>query len=327
MRKIAILALEQSMPMAIVSLVDILKMAGAMWDKSTGFKVKPLFDVKIVSIDGKPIQYSNYLQICPDKAIADSHDFDLVMIPSAGYDVDTFFSYPPEMIEWLRDHNAKGKLIAGGCTGVFLPAEAGILDGRHATTHWSFADLFKKKYPEVLLHPKKIITEDKNIFCSGGGSAGMDLCMHLIAKHCGQKVANRCAKILLLERGRCNQSPFAVFHTQKAHKDSDIIRAQKWIESCFYDSFQVDDVAAYVGMGLRNFKRRFKNATGDSPLVYIQKMRIEAAKHILENDGMGIEQVASQVGYEDVGFFRKLFGRYVGISPSAYRQKFNIQAA
>ncbi len=325
MKKISILALEQALPMGMVSFFDIFKMAGAMWDKTKGFALNALFDVQIVTIDGKPVNYSSYLEIKPDKSIIEAQESDLILVPSGGYDLNAFSSYPDELISWLQGHNEKGTLIAGGCTGVFLLAESGILNGKNATTNWGFVDLFKKRYPKVALHPKKMMTEDDNILCSGAGTAGMDMCLYIVEKFYGLKVANRCAKILVLERGRHTQAPFAIFHKQKNHSDSDIVKAQDWIETCFENNFQIDDVAAYVGMGLRNFKRRFKNATGESPLVYIQKIRIEAAKNILENKSTGIEQIANQVGYEDVGFFRKLFARYVGISPSLYRQKFNMQ--
>ncbi len=323
MKKISILILEQSLPSGIVSFGDVFKMAGAMWDKFKGFTVKPLFDVEIVSIDGKPVQYSRYLSIKPDKSISEVENTDLIMVPSSGYDIDSLGSYPRKMTDWLGYHNDKKTQIAGGCTGVFLLAESGILNGKIATTHWGYADMFREKYPEIRINPDKMMTQDDNIFCSGGGSAGIDLCLYLIEKYCGQKVANRCAKILLLERGRDIQPFFGNFYSQKNHQDLEILKAQNWIETYASRPFLVDDVASHVGMSLRNFKRRFKNATGESPLVYMQKLRIEAAKNMLEKKSTGIEEIANQVGYDDIGFFRKLFARYVGVSPSLYRQKFN----
>lgn len=322
MKKISILMLEQSLLSGIVSYMDIFKMAGATWDKSTGFELNAFFEVEIVSVDGNPLKYSNYIEINPDRAVSDATDTDLIIVPSSGYDIHTIGSYPNEITDWLKYHHEKRTDIAGGCTGVFVLAEAGILNGKIATTHWGYTDWFRKKYPEIILSPEKILTEDGNIFCAGGGSAGIDLCLYLIERHCGQKVANRCAKALLLERGREIQTPYVITHRKKNHQDSEIQKAQNWVEECFHDNFQINDVASHVGMSLRNFKRRFKNATGDSPLVYIQKLRIEAAKKILENKSAGIEEIACEVGYEDVGFFRKLFARHVGVSPSLYRQKF-----
>ena len=323
MKKISILILEQSLPSGIVSFVDVFKMAGAVWDKSRGVAVNPLFDIEIVSIDGKPVHYSRSLEIKPDKAICDVKTTDLIMVPSSGYDINTLGPYPRKMTDWLARHHAKGTRIAAGCTGVFLLAEAGILDGKMATTHWGYVDLFKQRYPRVLMNPDQMITEDTHLFCAGGGSAGIDLCLYLIEGCCGRKVANRCAKLLLLERGRDVQPSFAGFHPSKQHQDPEIIKAQNWIETHSSHAVCIDDLASLVGMGLRNFKRRFKNATGDSPLVYVQKLRVESAKTMLEKKSTGIEDIARQVGYDDIGFFRKVFARYVGISPSLYRQKFN----
>lgn len=323
MKKISILILEQSLPSGIVSFVDVFKMAGAVWDKSKGFTVKPLFDLEIVSIDGKPVHYSRSIEIKPDKAISEVEITDLIMVPSSGYDIATLGPYPGEMTDWLAHHHDNGTRIAAGCTGVFLLAEAGILDGRLATTHWGYVDLFRHRYPQILMNPDQMITGEDNIFCAGGGSAGIDLCLFLIEGYFGRKVANRCAKILLLDRGRDVQPAFAGFHPLKNHQDSQIVKAQNWIETHSSHPFCIDDLASLVGMGLRNFKRRFKNATGDSPLVYVQKLRVESAKTMLEKKSIGIEDIACQVGYDDIGFFRKVFARHVGISPSLYRQKFN----
>ncbi len=322
MKKITILMIEQSMPAAIVSFTDLFQMACFLWDKSPETDLNSPFDIEIVSMAGKPIKYSKHVEIKPDRAFSEVNHTDLIMVPSSGYDIDTIGSYPREMLDWVKFHNQNGTKIAGVCTGVFLLAEAGILNGKKATTHWALADWFQKKYPEIILTPEKIITEDGNTICSGGGSAGFDLCLYLIERYCGQKIATRCAKFLLLERSRDFQTPFTMFNHQKNHKDSDIIKAQEWIENCFHKNCQLDDIAAHVGMSIRNFKRRFKKATGDSPLVYLQRFRIDAAKEILEKKNSSIGEIAHQVGYDDMGFFRKLFVRHTGVSPSIYRQRF-----
>jgi transcriptional regulator GlxA family with amidase domain len=316
MKKICILILEQSVPTGIVSFVDIFKMASACSKR---------FEIEIVSVDGKPIRYSNYLEITPDKSVEEALETDLILIPSSGYSLKTLGSYPATIMEWLKNQNAKKTGIAGCCTGVFVLAEAGLLKNKEATTHWAYATHFMKRFPETNLFYDKIITEDGNIFCSGGGTAGIDLCLYLIEKYCGKKTATLCAKNLLIERGRDTQSPFEVFKNCKKHKDFDIKKAQNWIEKYFDSNFQLDDVSSHVGMSIRNFKRRFKIATGEPPLVYIQKLRVDAAKNLLENRPSAIDEIARKVGYDDVGFFRKLFSRHTGISPSLYRQKFNSQ--
>jgi len=314
MDKVSILILEQSVPTGIVSFVDIFKMASAYSKR---------FKIEIVSVDGKPIRYSNYLEITPDKSVEQALYTDLILIPSSGYSAKTFGSYPAPVMEWLKNQNGKKTCIAGCCTGVFVLAEAGLLKNKKATTHWAYANHFMKIYPDVDLFSDKIITEDGNIFCSGGATAGIDLCLYLIEKYCGKKTATRCAKNLLIERGRDTQKPFEIFKNCKKHQDFDIKKAQNWIEKYFNNNFQLDDVSSHVGMSIRNFKRRFKIATGDPPLVYIQKLRVDIAKNLLENRSSAIDEIARKVGYDDVGFFRKLFTRHTGISPSLYRQKFN----
>jgi transcriptional regulator GlxA family with amidase domain len=314
MKKISVLILEQSVLTGIVSLMDIFKMAGGYSGKK--------FNVEIVSSDGKPIKDSNVFQITPDRPATEVSETDLIIIPSSGFRKRDLGSYPVETLDWLRKHFEKGTKIAGCCTGVFMLADSGILNNKKATTHWAYADLFRKRYPGTELISDNIITEDGNILCSGGASSVVDLYLFLIERYRGKKIATKCAKNIVFERGRHIQTPFENFRHQKKHKDSDIIKAQGWIDRYFNKEFQIDDISNFVGMSIRNFKRRFKNATGDSPLVYIQKLRVEAAKNLLETTSSAIDEVARNVGYDDVGFFRKLFARYAGINPGLYRQKF-----
>jgi len=322
MKKVAILALEQSLPMGITAVSDIFKMAGVGWDERSELTMEKLFRVEAFTVDGKPIRYTDIINIIPHGSIADAHDADIIIIPSSGFRGEELESYPEEILEWLRKQYTLGVDIAACCTGVFVLAESGLLNGKLATTHWDYTDRFRNRYPEVKLKPEEIITEDRSLFCSGGGSACFDLCTYMIERSYGTEVANRCSKILLFERGRNFQTPFKIFHFQKNHQDSEILRAQQWIEESFRRDIIIDDVATFVGLGIRNFKRRFKKATGETPIVYIQKIRIEAAKKILEYKDTRIEEISGFVGYEDPGFFRKLFLRYVGMNPTDYRRKF-----
>lgn len=323
MKRVTILILEQSLPAAITVVMDIFKMAGVSWSEASGIVMNPLFKVELVSIDGKPVRYSGGIEITPDGSVDDVQSTDLIIIPSSGYRAEEIRDYSSRLSHWVKYHGDKGTDLAGICTGVFLLAEAGLLNGKIATTHWAYASWFRKQYPEVDLRPERLITEDENLFCSGGGSAGVDLSLFVIEKYYSAKAANQCAKVLLLERGREIQTPYEVFRFRKRHKDSDILKAQQWIERSFSKSVVIDNVASHVGMSIRNFKRRFKLATGDSPIVYLQKLRIEAAKKALEFETERIDDIAALVGYDDVGFFRKLFIRYTGISPTDYRHKYN----
>ncbi len=226
------------------------------------------------------------------------------------------------VIKWLCRQHQKGAEIASLCSGSFLLAETGLLDGKIATTHWFVKDEFHKRYPQVDLKAERLITEENGLYCSGGGTSGLDLCLYIIEKYHGHEAVLLLSKFLVMDRNRSSQIPYSIFNAQKNHQDTDIIEAQKWIEKHYFKSIFLDDVASKVGMSLRNFKRRFKKATGDSPLVYLQRLRVEAAKSALTKKSSPIETIANKVGYEDIAFFRKIFIRYVGESPSAYRNRF-----
>jgi transcriptional regulator GlxA family with amidase domain len=305
--------------------MDIFRMAGVSWNEAAGLEMKPLFQVQLVSLDGKPVKYSGGIEITPECSVDDVDSPDMIIVPSSGYRVEDIKNYSKKLSGWLRVHGDRGVDMAGFCTGVFLLAEAGLLKNKMATTHWGYASLFRKKYPDVDFRPERLITHDGTIYCSGGGSAGIDLCLFIIENYYDAETANQCAKVLLLERGREVQTPYEVFRFRKKHQDPEILKAQAWIESCFTGTIVIEDVATHVGMSARNFKRRFKIATGDTPIVYIQKLRIEAAKKALEFETDRIDDIAAIVGYDDIGFFRKLFVRHTGISPTDYRQKYNQQ--
>ena len=323
MKTIAILILDQTLPSGVAGITDIFKLAGAHRDLKKGFRLKTLFDVKIVSTDGKPVRLLNSFIVEPHGPVESVSNPDLIIVPSSGYVPSKLGNYPENIKAWLRFHHSKKRDIASGCTGAFVLAEAGILDHRLATTHWGYAAYFRKKYPLVRLRSDMMITEDKNLFCSGGGSAGIDLVLHLIERYNGMETANYCAKLLLLERNRTTQMPFSVFHEKKNHQDAQMAKAQETIERRYGENLSIDALSDDVGMSLRNFKRRFKNATGDPPLVYIQKFRVEMARKLLETGNLSIEEISGKVSYDDVGFFRRLFHRHTGISPTEYRRKFN----
>jgi transcriptional regulator GlxA family with amidase domain len=214
-------------------------------------------------------------------------------------------------------------MIGTTCTGAFFLAETGLLDGRVATTNWSFASYFQKLYPDVNLKPERILTEDNGIICSGATTSFLDLCLYIIEKFSSSKLANRCAKSLLIEPNRRSQSPYFIFDYQKNHGDEKVLVAQSYMEEKFTETISVEALASDLGISPRHFKRRFKSATGDSPLSYLQRIRIEAAKLQLETTRESIDEITWQVGYEDSNSFRKLFKKFTGLSPREYRDRFS----
>ena len=324
--RVAILALEHSAPAGVLVVWEMFSMAGAVFNNTDESSDAASCETRIISETGFPIPYSDFMEIKPHASVDNAGDVDLIIVPSGGYRISRLSHYPEKLKHWLASNHHKGVPVAGICTGVFLLAESGILDGKSATTHWAFADVFKKRHPGVRFSPERIITRDQNVFCSGGGSAGVDLTLHLIETYFGQERARLLSRMFLLERGRNGQNIYMDSRFVTNHKDSDILKAQQFIESRLSGDIHMDDVAAHVGMSLRNFKRRFKTATGESPLAYLQKLRMEKAKHILECDDISIDILAERVGYEDLGFFRKLFARHTGVSPRDYRRRFrNIE--
>jgi transcriptional regulator GlxA family with amidase domain len=207
---------------------------------------------------------------------------------------------------------------------VGLIAATGMLDGKRATTHWGLVERFREKYPKVRWMPELMVTEDRGFYCGGGVHAALDLSLYLVEKFCGHDVAIQTAKALLIETPRAWQAGFAIVPLRTQHSDETISRAQEWLHVNFHRDFPLDELARRVGMSARNFVRRFKQATGDSPLIYLQKLRISAAKRLLESDHRSMQEVSDAVGYEDAAFFRELFERHVGLAPSAYRKSFGV---
>jgi transcriptional regulator GlxA family with amidase domain len=207
-------------------------------------------------------------------------------------------------------------------TGVAFLAESGILDGRVATTHWGVAEIFRKRYPQVRWQTDQFVTEDGNLFCSGGVYASIDLSLYLVEKFCGHEIALQVAKSLLLSMPRGRQSGYSVVQLSRPHSDAKIRQAEEYLQQHFDSDVSIDSLAERAGMGPRNFIRRFKAATGRLPGAYVQTLRVSAARELLEHGASSIQTVSSKIGYEDIGFFRNLFKRHTGMTPAEYRNRF-----
>ncbi|MNR03795.1 HTH-type transcriptional regulator CdhR [compost metagenome] len=204
-------------------------------------------------------------------------------------------------------------------------AEAGLLCGRQATTHWAFADLLRRMYPDVLVEEGRILCEDDRLISSGGASAAMDLLLHVIRRFASLALAHQCSRYLLIDNMRTEQSVYVLWSMPKQHGDEAILRVQNWVEERFDQPLNIDELAVHFGFGIRNFKRRFLNATGYSPLAYLQALRIERAKQLLETTRLSFDSITNQVGYEDSNSFRRMFKQSVGSSPMAFRKLFALR--
>ena len=246
----------------------------------------------------------------------------MIFIPTIGLDIDQVVAGNPAMIRFLQRQAKKGTLIAGVCSGVAMLAEAGLLAGRPATTHWALAEQYRERYPDTDWKPELFITESDNLICGGGVYASLDVCLYLVERLAGYEIAKQCGRALLIDAPRTWQASFSTPLLNQKHQDEKIKQAQDYLQEYFNAQFSIDELAQRVGMSTRNFTRRFKQATGETPLAYLHKLRINCAKQLLESDFRSVQEVCYEVGYEDVPFFRSIFKRYAGLSPQEYKQRF-----
>ena len=310
---------------------EIFRSAGVFWNLLNGTATEPRFRVTTASVDGRPAVMDHLVSITPACSADEVERPDLIFVPAGGlpldtlvqtgYVVDAVIARNAGAIPWLRRWAADGAKIAGVCSGVALLAEAGLLEGKRATTHWGLTDVYRARFPSVDWQPEYIITDAGDVFCGGGINAA-DLSLYLVEKFSGREVALECAKALLIEMPRTWQTAFAHASVHKSHGDDKIRRVQDWMHDNYVTSVSLDMLAARVSMSPRTFIRRFKEATGHTPLSYLHAVRISVAKRLLENGHPSVQEISRAVGYDDVIFFRGLFKRHTGVCPAEYRSRF-----
>jgi transcriptional regulator GlxA family with amidase domain len=316
--------------------MEIFRNTGVLWNLLSGSEPEPRFRVTTASLGGEPAVTDQLVSLIPSCAVETVDQPDIVFVPAGGlpletlmqtgYAIDAVIERNASVVPWLRRWAAMGVTIAGVCSGVALLAKAGLLDGKRATTHWGLADIYRKRFPAVDWQPDYLITDTGDVVCSGGINSAADLSLYLVERYTGRDLALECAKALLIEMPRTWQVAFADVTLRKVHKDESIQRAQEWVHRHFRQAIGVDAIAARVGMSPRNFVRRFKDATGHTPLGYIHTIRVNTAKRLLEDGQHSIQEVSQAVGYEDAIFFRDLFKRHTGICPAQYRTRFGTAA-
>jgi transcriptional regulator GlxA family with amidase domain len=307
--------------------IEVFHAAGFLWNAIHSEKLEPRVRVTVASVDGEPIVSPYGVALSPQASIRDIESADIVIVPSSGMDIDRQLERHADLLPWLRDRHADGAYVASVCSGAVFLAEAGLLDGRRATTHWAVADELARRYPRVDWRPDMFITEDNGVLCSGGVCASIDLGMYFVEKFCGHDVALQCAKSLLVDMPRSHQSGYAVLPLSRPHDDERIRAIEAYIDANYAHNLNVEGLAARANMSPRNFIRRFKAATGHLPGNYLQSRRVAVAKEMLEQGGQSVQAITFAVGYEHAASFRSLFKRYTGMSPGEYRQKFGRRAA
>lgn len=324
MIEVTVVLVEGGAPSTAVAPVEVFSSAGVLWNTLRSEPEQPHFHVRTASLDGRPVDTGFNLRLAPDHRIEDIQSTDVVVIAAVGVDLETACPAHAALYPWLRAQRRQGAIIAGACAGTPLIAESGLLEGKAATTHWGVVDQCRRRYPSVRWQPERILTEAEGIVCGGGVYAAVDLSLYLIEKLCGHRVAMETARALVLNTPRAWQIGYSAEPPGFSHEDERIARVQDWLFRHFDEGASTESLAARANMSPRAFARRFKMATGDTATAYVQKLRINAAKHLLENDLRSVQDVSYAVGYTDVTFFRDLFKRRTGTTPRAYRERFAV---
>jgi len=263
--------------------------------------------------------YGNFMEV--DTSVFDIDAPDLLVIPGFDRDIPSVLSNTA-MIEKVREFYEAGSAIASFCTGSFILAATGLLDEKMATTHWVYSREFERMFPKTKLLADRMLIDNDRLYMSGGASSFQNLMIYLIEKYIDKALGVFMSKILLIDTDRYLQSPYTIFYGQKTHGDSSVLLAQEFIESHVADFISIDELACIVNMSKRNFLRRFKQATGDTPFVYMQRAKVEAAKSMMEDSSALLTEIAEKIGYDDFSSFRKAFKKHTGLSPLFYRKKY-----
>jgi len=286
-------------------------------------ETSPHFKIDLVGISRETSLYRGAFQINATVLLEDAPEPDLIVIPAFQGSVEKELEVNAPFIPWITQQYNRGAEVASFCVGAFLLASTGLLTGKSCTTHWAQAHEFKTRFPEVKLLSEKIITDENGIYTSGGAYSFLNLVLYLVEKYVGRELAIQCAKYFEVDIDRSNQSHFAIFQGQKDHEDESILQVQTFIEAHVAEKMTVDELANMAALSRRNFIRRFKKATSNTPLEYIQRARIESAKKQLESSTQTVNEVMYEVGYLDPKAFRNLFRKLTGITPNEYRNKYN----
>lgn len=286
----------------------------------------PVFTIKLVGLSKEIVQRNGLYTVQPDHLMQEVKKTDLIIIPAMHGDVQKAIDVNKDFIPWIVQQYNAGAEVASFCIGTFFLAATGLLKGKKCATHWIVANQFRAMFPDVELVDDKIMAEDDGLYSSGGAYSFLNLIAYLIEKYAGRDMAILIAKAFMIDIDRCSQSPFIIFSGQKAHDDEPIRKAQELIETKFQDKITVDELAAQLCIGRRNLERRFKKATANTVVEYIQRVKIEAAKKNFETGRKNVNEVMYDVGYSDTKAFRSVFKRITGLSPVEYRNKYNKAA-
>jgi transcriptional regulator GlxA family with amidase domain len=320
-----IAAVSGTASIGTAGLLDALNKADLSHALLTGRPADRVFDVQLVGLDGSSITCHDGVSLHPAMAAPHVSTPDLVVVPGLDDNLATSFDENRGWVPWLRTWHAAGSRIAGSCTGAFLVADAGLLDGRTATTHWMFADELRRRYPAVNVTADRMIVDNGDVITSGGATAFLNLVLYLVERFAGHERANLAAKVLLVDGHRPSQRPYIAFGRERSHDDLIVHQIQQHIDLHLGDRLRISDLASQFGLSERTLSRRFAAATGRGPRAYLQHARIQQAMRLLEMQDDPVDQVRRRVGYSDPAAFRRGFKAATGLSPSAYRDAYGLR--
>jgi transcriptional regulator GlxA family with amidase domain len=308
---------------SIVGAYKIFSRANIYWKEN---HKKELFTIQLAGLSTEVDFYDGLFTVKPHTNISAITKTDLIIIPSLNHNYQKSVKGNKPLGDWIEKQYKHGAEIATICTGAFLLASTGLLDGKSCSTHWTATEDFRTMFPKVNLKADKLITEENGIYTNGGAYSFLNLLIYLVEKYYDRQTAIYCSKIFQIEIDRKSQSAFTIFTGQKLHGDEMVIKAQTHIESNLHEKISIEDLSSKFSVGRRNFDRRFIKATGNTPVEYLQRVKIESAKKAFETSRKTINEVMYEVGYSDVKAFREVFRKITGLAPIEYRNKYNKMA-
>jgi transcriptional regulator GlxA family with amidase domain len=306
----------------LIGAYEIFTIANGFWQKKGN---EPRFKIELVGISDQTEVYGVF-SVKPQVHMRDVSRTDLIIIPSLVRDYEKAMEGNQLLIDWIASQYRDGAEIASICTGAFMLASSGLLNGRNCATHWSAAETFRSRFPEVNLQADTLITDEKGIYTNGGAYSFLNLVIYLVEKYFDRETAIYCSKIFQIEMDRHSQSEFIIFKGQKEHGDDIVKKAQAYLESSLHEKISIDNLCSRFSVSRRNFDRRFIKATGNTPLEYSQRVKIEIAKKSFETTRKTISEVMYDVGYSDDKAFREVFKKFTSMSPIDYKRKYNKEA-
>jgi transcriptional regulator GlxA family with amidase domain len=327
-RHVSLVALPDAAVSTLFGIFDVMNAFALMGASQGGAESRAPFHVEIVGETAGPLALASGVSIDVQRAVDAIEATDIVIVPSivlrgAGWEKNRY----PRLVDWLRTMHGRGAVLCSACSGVFLLAETGLFDGRDATVHFGYARAFAAAYPAIPIHPERVLVIAglrEELVSSGASTTWHDLVLHLIARYAGATAAQEVARLFALQWHQEGLTPYIVFEGRIDHGDAEIRGAQQWLSGHFSVANPVEEMIKRSRLAERTFKRRFANATGLTPIAYVQRLRIEDAKRRLERTDAPVDEISWRVGYEDAAFFRRLFKRTTGLAPGAYRKRFSI---